>query len=93
MNKIALRKLICLSIVSIMIPHVNTIIAQIPAISVPRPAEMDRYDNLYQPHQPKTPYMIATPQDARIRKQNEDINIILMTTQERKNGVICLCLP
>lgn len=73
MNKIALRKLICLSIVSIMIPHVNTIIAQIPAISVPRPAEMGRYDNLYQPHQPKTPYIIATPQDARIRKQNEDI--------------------
>lgn len=73
MNKIALRKLICLSIVSIMIPHVNTIIAQIPVISVPRPTEMGRYDNLYQPHQPKTPYMIATPQDARIRKQNEDI--------------------
>lgn len=74
MIRTVLDKIIHCSIISIILFQMTTVSGQIPQISIPQRAEINRYDNLYSTPQPKSPNTISSsPHDAFIRKQNESI--------------------
>ena len=86
MIKVVLHKIIYWSIILITILRADSLFAQVPVISIPQPAEIDRFDNFHQTSPQKTPG-ISSSRDALIQRQNEAIMREVKENERRRTAI------